>query len=228
MRRGRMGNLKCLSPCLLVFACSLILCHFVQTTAEFFFCSIKTFIVSISHCQTNRKSWITAQALVRHKATKGTSKSGGDIGVHMDRTGGKGFLPAFPRFPPFYPFALVRPHLPLFAPIPPDSSDLAGQIFLAWEPSTPVVRGGTAATQSRDIISACVGRWRVHLILRPLLSGKKPHLCRCRGLQAKKRFVFQCSLHGWAVSSVWVRDSPPPPPPAPLPALRAHLVTKGQ
>ena len=31
--------------------------------------------------------------------------------------------------------------------------------------------------------------------------------------------------HGWAVSSVWVRDSPPPPP---LRALRAHLVTKGQ
>ena len=31
-------------------------------------------------------------------------------------------------------------------------------------------------------------------------------------------------LHGWAVSSVWVRDPPPPP----LPALRAHLVTKGQ
>ena len=28
--------------------------------------------------------------------------------------------------------------------------------------------------------------------------------------------------HGWAVSSVWVRDSPPPPP---LPALRAHLLT---
>ena len=37
--------------------------------------------------------------------------------------------------------------------------------------------------------------------------------------------------HGGAVSSVRVRDSPPPPPPAPpppLPALRAHLVTKGQ
>ena len=32
------------------------------------------------------------------------------------------------------------------------------------------------------------------------------------------------STHGWAVSSVWVRDSSPPP----LPALRAHLVTKGQ
>ena len=29
--------------------------------------------------------------------------------------------------------------------------------------------------------------------------------------------------HGWAVSSVRVRNSPPP-----LPALRAHLVTKGQ
>ena len=37
--------------------------------------------------------------------------------------------------------------------------------------------------------------------------------------------------HGWAVSSVWVRDSlpaTPPPPPPPLRALRAHLVTKGQ
>ena len=33
-----------------------------------------------------------------------------------------------------------------------------------------------------------------------------------------------CLKHGWAVSSVRVRDSPPPP----LRALRAHLVTKGQ
>ena len=37
------------------------------------------------------------------------------------------------------------------------------------------------------------------------------------------------SIHGGAVSSVRVRDSPPPPPPPPpLPALQAHLVTKGQ
>ena len=36
------------------------------------------------------------------------------------------------------------------------------------------------------------------------------------------------STHGGAVSSVRVRDPPPPPPPPPLPALRAHLVTKGQ
>ena len=35
--------------------------------------------------------------------------------------------------------------------------------------------------------------------------------------------------HGGAgVLSVRVHDPPPPAPPPPLPALRAHLVTKGQ
>ena len=41
-------------------------------------------------------------------------------------------------------------------------------------------------------------------------------------------FRFFCSHHGGGgVSLVLVRNSPPSPPP-PLPALRAHLVAKGQ
>ena len=45
------------------------------------------------------------------------------------------------------------------------------------------------------------------------------------GVPNAKRGEKTRSGHGWAVSSVWVRDPPPPPP---LRALRAHLVTKGQ
>ena len=54
-----------------------------------------------------------------------------------------------------------------------------------------------------------------------MCSGSGPWLLLC--------VSYSWVMHGGAVSSVPVRDSPPPPPPPPpLRALRAHLVTKGQ
>ena len=57
-----------------------------------------------------------------------------------------------------------------------------------------------------------------------LVSPTRTFLCLMFDPPCNWPYIFGAN-HGWAVSSVQVRDSPPPPP---LRALRAHLVTKGR
>ena len=69
----------------------MILCDLVQAMADFlqhqdvFF--VKIWFVNAN--QPHPKPWITGQAPAKHKASKCTSKKGGDIGVDVGKIGGK-------------------------------------------------------------------------------------------------------------------------------------------